>query len=80
MTKQLTCQSCGGQKQMLKTHKSTISGSELIMCNTCITKGYEPRYLLIIAYNTGGRLKDKAIRCIRQGSYVGDRILLEETL
>ena len=46
----MLCYSCGKQKAGLSAKKSVlIPGTTLLMCETCIEKKYEPRWVIILA-------------------------------
>ncbi len=74
MARELTCQSCGEQKLTLnKVRSSLINTMELVMCNTCISLKYEPRYIIILAARTRG-LEDIVRKFIKERRYKGTDI------
>lgn len=74
------CNSCDEPKAYLEPKKSKITGANILLCNTCINKGFEPRYLLIIGYHSHGQVQKKAIGLIKNHLYVGETIALTEVL
>ena len=74
------CQSCNLPKAGLEKRKSRVTGTDILTCSSCTSKSYEPRHLLIIAYHSGDRLREKSIKYIREGLYVGAAIELREIL
>lgn len=46
---ELLCSSCERQKQKLYPVKSNLIGAQLYMCQSCLDKGYEPRWAIILA-------------------------------
>lgn len=80
MARELVCQSCGEQKMSLRKIKSSlIKTMELIMCNTCITHKYEPRYIVILAARTVG-LEDGVRKVISDRRYLGNEIPASDIL
>lgn len=78
----MKCSSCGQQKKDLSAKPSAlIGGMRLFMCNTCIEKGYEPRYLVILymrSHREGAGKKNKAKKYIADRLYVGEEIKASE--
>jgi hypothetical protein len=67
------CSSCRKQKYEVHASKSTIVPNiDLLMCNMCIKKGYEPRHIIILAARSG-KLALVTPFIIEQ-RYVGDKI------
>lgn len=52
---ELTCTSCSRQRRNLKGRRSSVvKGQQIILCTECSEKGYEPRFLLIMAARQHG--------------------------
>lgn len=80
MPRELVCQSCGMQKMSLRRVKSSlIQTMELIMCNTCITQKYEPRFIVILAARTIG-FGDSVRKVIGDKRYLGEDIPASDIL
>lgn len=74
MSERLTCQSCNKQKaQLQRVSSKLIPSIELNMCRTCITSKFEPRYIIILAANSGG-VTDQVIEFINKRRYEGKEI------
>lgn len=70
----MKCQSCGKQKDHVSASKSTlIEGMSVIMCDTCRSKGYEPRHVIILAI-LGGWNESLAKKFVAEKRYYGDEI------
>lgn len=61
-----------------KVKSSLISGMELVMCSTCISNKYEPRYIIILAARTVGL--SEAAKFIKERRYVGKHIPASDIL
>lgn len=75
----MNCNACGKQKKNLRAVESrSFPGRNFYACSSCRQEGYEPRYLIILAIRSGirGGVED----VIREGCYIGDRILAEEVV
>ena len=73
------CQSCKKHKYEVHGSKSDlIQDVDLIMCKTCMNKGYEPRHIIVLAARSGGIVKAKPF--LVENRYLGDRILASEIL
>jgi len=73
------CTSCGEQRFELKNVQSKLLPSmKFLMCTQCITKGWEPRWAIIMAGQQFGN--DLIKSYISKGKYHGEKILLEEVL
>lgn len=81
MSDRFICQSCKIQKQGLKSVQSTLLPSmKLFMCATCIEKGFEPRFVVLLAYLDRSKTRKKlAESYITSRLYHGDVISLAET-
>ena len=80
MTERFKCSCCGETKYSLENRKSKVTGMAIFICRTCISKGYEPRHILIIGYQSGGEIRNKAIKFIENRLYFGETIALTEVL
>jgi len=69
------CQSCKKPKADLIRRESVLMpGMQVNICSTCNDKGYEPRFIIILAARS--RKLDKQIRkFIAEDLYEGERIL-----
>lgn len=74
------CNSCDQQKASLERKRSKITGMEIMICATCVERGFEPRHLLIIGYHSSEPIRKKAITLIKNHLYVGETIALTEVL
>jgi hypothetical protein len=73
------CSSCKRQKYEVHGYDSVlVPGMKLLMCKTCMNKGFEPRHLIILAARSGG-LK-AASPYIVNNRYIGDKILAQDIL
>jgi hypothetical protein len=75
---EMTCQSCDKPKQSLKRVASKlIPGLSVIMCKSCIDSSYEPRFIIILAYNQ----ENNAVkRYITEHRYHGAEIELRDVV
>jgi hypothetical protein len=79
MPRELVCHSCGQQKMTLRKIKSSlIPDMELVMCATCISNKYEPRYVIILAARTVN-IKDVK-KFIVERRYLGEEIPASDIL
>jgi hypothetical protein len=76
---EINCGVCGNQKLNVESLRSKLTGVAILVCATCISAGFEPRELIIIAYHNE-KLRPKAIKYIKTGKYLGPRIELSEVL
>lgn len=73
------CACCKKQKYEVHAKKSALFPTmDLLMCNSCIRKGYEPRHLIIIAARSGQLTS--ATPFIINHLYEGDKIHAEDIL
>jgi len=73
------CDSCEKQKAELRVVKSkVIPDVNLLMCKTCISNRYEPRWCLILAGRSYGPKKVKD--WINKRRYLGDVISFSEVV
>lgn len=69
---QMLCQSCNQQKFKLERMQSKlITSMELNLCLSCKQQGFEPKYIIIIAYRSGISLANEFIR---KRKYSGEEI------
>lgn len=74
----MICQSCGQPKNELHPKSSQlIKTMTLILCNSCIESGLEPRYMIILAIRSLGA-STKASKLISQRKYIGPDILASD--
>lgn len=79
MENELVCSSCDRPKNKLFPVKSTlVSGMTLYMCKTCLDKGYEPRWAIIMAGRTLGVQPIR--RFIINHLYEGEKISASEVI
>lgn len=72
------CYSCNKSKNKLSLKKSTLMPINLLVCETCISGKFEPRWLVIIA---GRQLGSEFVRdYILKKRYLGDEISASELL
>jgi hypothetical protein len=76
----IKCHVCDEPKHELERHKSKVTGMDMFICKTCKQNGLEPRFMLIIGFNSGGTMRERATKYIKNRQYLGDTILLVETL
>lgn len=72
----ILCNSCNKTKHKLNVKKSSLLSINLLMCETCITSKFEPRWLIIIAGRQDGA---EAVRdFILKKRYIGEDISASE--
>ena len=72
------CYSCNKTKNKLSVRKSVLFQINLLMCETCISSKFEPRWAVILA---GRQFGSDAVRdFILKKRYVGDEISASELL
>ena len=72
------CYSCNKTKNKLNVRKSTLFPINLLMCETCITSRFEPRWIIILA---GRQLGPEAVRdFVLKKRYIGNEISASELL
>lgn len=72
------CYSCNKTKNKLTMKKSTLFQINLLMCETCISSKFEPRWTVILAGRQQG--PDAVREFILKRRYVGDEISASELL
>lgn len=76
-----TCQSCKKPKAKVSKVKSRLLPTHLLLCDECKSKGYEPRYAIIIAGRSDlSEKKDSVAPYIKKHLYVGPDILASELM
>ena len=73
--RELTCHSCGKPKFSLESRKSQVTGMEILICQTCIKEGLEPKHFLIIGLQGPPAMAKKAARLIENKKYFGELML-----
>lgn len=74
----ILCYSCNKQKNKLNAKRSALLPINLLMCETCISAKFEPRWLIILA---GRQLGPDMVRdFISKKRYHGNDILANELL
>lgn len=77
MKNNLRCSSCDEPRYELKIRKSRlISSQTFYACNTCSTKRFEPRWIVIMAARRYGA--EYVSDYLRPKRYVGEEIMLSE--
>jgi hypothetical protein len=74
-----SCQSCNMQKNELHVRRSKlIKGITILMCQTCIDKKFEPRWIIIIHGRQNGAYEVQDY--ITKHRYVGEDIKAVELM
>jgi hypothetical protein len=74
----ILCYSCNKTKNKLNVRKSILIPINLLMCETCITSKFEPRWVVILA---GRQLGSDAVKeFIIKRKYIGNEIAASELL
>lgn len=72
----ILCYSCNKSKNKLNVRKSILIPINLLMCETCITSKFEPRWIVILA---GRQLGSDAVKeFIIKKRYIGTDIAASE--
>jgi hypothetical protein len=72
------CYSCNKTKNKLSVKKSALFQINLLMCETCVSSKFEPRWAIILA---GRQFGSDAVRdFILKKRYVGEEISASELL
>jgi hypothetical protein len=74
----ILCYSCNKSKNQLNARKSTLIPINLLMCETCVTSKFEPRWVIILAGRQFG--SDHVKEFVVKRRYIGDPILADELL
>jgi len=74
----ILCYCCNKTKNKLNVKKSILMPINLLMCETCISSKFEPRWVVILA---GRQLGSEAVReFIIKKRYAGNDIIASELL
>ena len=74
----ILCYSCNKSKNKLSVKKSILIPINLLMCETCISSKFEPRWVVILA---GRQLGSDAVKeFIIKKKYLGNEIAASELL
>jgi len=74
----ILCYSCNKTKNKLNAKKSSLLPISLLMCETCVTSKFEPRWLVILAGRQNGA--ESVREFILKKRYVGTDISASELL
>lgn len=74
----ILCYSCNKTKNQLNVKKSMLLPISLLMCETCVSSKYEPRWLVILAGRQNGA--ESVREFILKKRYVGTDISASELL
>ena len=74
----ILCYSCNKTKNKLNVRKSVLIPINLLMCETCITSKFEPRWIIILAGRQLG--SDSVKEFIIKKRYCGNDIAASELL
>lgn len=75
----MNCYCCEKQKANLHAKKSDIiRGVTVLMCQSCIDAGYEPRWIIVLGGRQNGM--DSVKDYILKRRYIGIQILADEML
>jgi len=75
----MDCYSCNKQKNNVHPKSSDIiKGVTVIMCQTCIDAGYEPRWTIVLGGRQNG--PDSIKEYITKRKYIGKTITAEELM
>jgi len=74
----ILCYSCSKTKNQLNAKRSALLPINLLMCESCITSKFEPRWLIILAGRSNG--PDYVRDYVLKKRYVGNEISASELL
>ena len=74
----ILCYSCNKTKNQLNVKKSMLLPISLLMCETCVSSKFEPRWLVILAGRQNGA--ESVREFILKKRYVGTDISASELL
>ncbi len=72
----ILCYSCSKTKNQLNAKRSSLLPINLLMCESCITSKFEPRWLIILAGRSNGA--DYVRDYVLKKRYVGNEISASE--
>ncbi len=78
MTEKILCYSCNKTKNKLSVKRSTLIPINLLMCETCISSKFEPRWVIILAARQSS--PDIVRELIVKKRYLGKDIAASELL
>ena len=74
----ILCYSCNKTKNQLNVKKSMLLPISLLMCETCVSSKFEPRWLVILAGRQNGA--ESVREFILKKRYIGNDISASELL
>jgi len=74
----ILCYSCNKSKNKLDVKKSALLPINLLICETCFSSKFEPRWVIILAGRSSG--PDHVKEYIVKRRYVGNEITASELL
>jgi hypothetical protein len=74
----ILCYSCNKNKNQLNAKKSSLLPITLLMCETCISSKFEPRWVIILSGRQNG--PESVREFVLKKKYVGDDISASELL
>jgi len=74
----ILCYSCNKTKNQLNVKKSMLLPISLLMCETCVSSKFEPRWLVILAGRQNGA--ESVREFILKKRYIGSDISASELL
>lgn len=74
----ILCYSCNKTKNKLDVKRSALLPINLLMCETCITSKFEPRWVIILAGRSNGAEHVKEF--IIKKRYIGNDVAASELL
>jgi hypothetical protein len=74
----ILCYSCNKSKNQLNAKRSALLPINLLMCETCITSKFEPRWVIIVSGRSNGA--DHVRDFVLKKRYVGNEISASELL
>jgi hypothetical protein len=74
----ILCYSCAKTKNKLEVKRSSLLPINLLMCETCITSKFEPRWVIILAGRSHG--PDHVKEFILKKRYTGTDVSASELL
>lgn len=74
----ILCYSCNKSKNELNVKKSSLLPINLLMCETCVSSKFEPRWVVILAGRQNG--SDSVKEFIIRKRYCGNDIAASELL
>jgi len=78
LTDKVLCYSCNKTKNKLSVKRSSLFQINLLMCESCISSKFEPRWAIILSGRQNGA--DSVREFILKRRYVGDEISASELL